>query len=136
MSRPNFLIAEPEPSESISARKLVLETAKFNVITAYSGREAEELLHQFPNVSAFIIHSGIDDVPCQALALLAKKLNPEMPVILLATHMGHSCEGVDHHVSSHSPEDLLELLRELFGDPRPAENQPAAAPRQRTGTAE
>ena len=32
---------------SISSRKLVIETAKFNVITAYSGTEAIETLERF-----------------------------------------------------------------------------------------
>jgi len=35
--RPTFLMAEPEPEQALSTRKLVLETAKFNVITAPLG---------------------------------------------------------------------------------------------------
>ena len=116
--RPKFLVAEPEPPESISVRKLVLETAKFNVITAYSGREALELLRAFPAISAFILHSGVQDVPCGDQVLEAKKQNPRLPVILLATHHGATCDGADHRINSHSPEDLLELVREKFGDPR------------------
>ncbi|HET7441149.1 MAG TPA: response regulator [Terriglobales bacterium] len=135
MFRANLLIAEPEPPESLSARKLVVETAKFNVITAYSGREAGELLRKFPALEAFIIHSGVVDVPCQALVNLAKQINPEMKIILLATHTGPICKGVDHRVSSHSPEDLLQLLRKLFGDPRPKPSQPTTPGRTRsTGT--
>ena len=38
MGRPTILIVEPEPNEALSARKLVVETAKFNVTTAYSER--------------------------------------------------------------------------------------------------
>ncbi len=34
-----FLIAEPIPNEGISTRKLLLETAYYNVITAYSPEE-------------------------------------------------------------------------------------------------
>lgn len=37
MIRPCFLVIDREFPGSISTRKLVLETAKFNVLTAYSG---------------------------------------------------------------------------------------------------
>ena len=59
MARPTFIMAEPEPEQALSARKLVLETAKFNVITAHSVSETRELLQQFPNASALIIHSQL-----------------------------------------------------------------------------
>jgi hypothetical protein len=39
MIRPCFLVVDQEHSGSISTRKLVIETAKFNVLTAYSGAE-------------------------------------------------------------------------------------------------
>lgn len=47
MVRPIVLMAEVEPPEGLSARKLVLETGKFNVITAYSVEEALETLVAF-----------------------------------------------------------------------------------------
>ena len=50
--RPCFLVIDHEFPDSISTRKLVLETAKYNVITAYSGNEAVETLKLFPNVTA------------------------------------------------------------------------------------
>jgi DNA-binding NtrC family response regulator len=124
VTRANFLIAEPESPESISARKLVIETAKFNVLTAHSGKEAIELLRTFPRLSAFIVHSRVADLSCEALVHQAKQLNPNMPVILLATHDGLRCKGADHQVPSQSPEHLLQLLRDLFGDPRPSQQQP------------
>jgi|SRR5581483_207385 len=111
-------MAEPEPPESLSVRKLVLETAKFNVVTAYSGKEALEMLRTFPAISAFIVHSGLQDLTCEAQVKAAKQQNPHLPVILLATHHGVTCDGVDHRINSHSPEELLELVRQRFGDPR------------------
>ena len=41
--------------EALSARKLVLETGKFNVLTAQSFREGLDLFHLFPNISAVIV---------------------------------------------------------------------------------
>ena len=40
MIRPCYLVVDREFSANISTRKLIIETAKFNVITAYSGVEA------------------------------------------------------------------------------------------------
>ena len=44
MARATFIMAEPEPEQALSARKLVLETAKFNVITSHSVGETRKLL--------------------------------------------------------------------------------------------
>ena len=52
MVRPCFLVIDREYASSISTRKLVIETAKLNVITAYSGAEAIETLKRFPGSTA------------------------------------------------------------------------------------
>jgi hypothetical protein len=117
MARPTFLVAEPEPEQALSARKLVIETAKFNVITAHSATETRELLQLFPEVSALIIHSGLQAWGGDAFVSKVKKRCPELPIILLSPLPGNTY-GTDHQVSSHDPHELVELLRELFGDPR------------------
>ena len=117
MARPTFLMAEPEPEQALSARKLVLEAAKFNVITAHSSREAMELCDQFPNIAALIIHGSLRG-DCAKVVTKFKQGNMEKRAILLAPFPSLSCDGVDHSVSSHDPQALLDLLRELFGDPR------------------
>jgi hypothetical protein len=50
MYRPCFLVVDHEYPASVSSRKLVLETAKFNVITAYSNLEA---------CGAFLLWTGL-----------------------------------------------------------------------------
>ena len=65
MPRPTLLVAEPEPSQALSVRKLVLETAKYNVLTAHSSREALDLFHLFPNVSMAVL-VGDDGIDCNA----------------------------------------------------------------------
>ncbi len=117
MARPTFLMAEPEPDQAISARKLVLETAKFNVITAHSASEATELCQRFPGVDALIVH-GSFEAECAKVVAQFKRGDEKKPAILLAPSASTACDGVDHNVSSHSPEELLRLLRKLFGDPR------------------
>ena len=116
MARPTVMIVEPEPNEALSVRKLVVETAKFNVVTAYSTSEAKELLCLFPNVHATVIVAEIKD--CEQAVKAAKATNASMPVILLSANRNYRCDDAEHHISSHEPEELVDLLRSLFGDPR------------------
>jgi CheY-like chemotaxis protein len=50
--RLGFLIIESERTDGPSTRKLLLESAKHNVVTAYSGKESVEMYKRFPNVDA------------------------------------------------------------------------------------
>lgn len=118
MARPTLLVAEPEPEESLSTRKLVLETGKFNVLTAHSGKEFVELVRRFPQVDCAIVHGMLRDVSCEQMFAAAKKSNAKMATILLSARIDSKCNGADHVVSSHQPEALLKLTRQLFGDPR------------------
>jgi hypothetical protein len=115
--RPTLLVAEPEPNEALSVRKLVLETAKFNVLTAHSTREAIDIFHSFPNISALIAVDA-DAIDCEAITTAVKDAVPRLPAIVLSARAGYRCTPADHHVSSHEPEQLLRLIRELLGDPR------------------
>ncbi len=111
MPRPTILVSEPEPTQALSIRKLVLETAKFNVITAHSTEEALELFCRFPNIDAAVLvkASGIDG---ELIAKQIKQSSDRIPII------GVRCERADYHIPSFEPEQLLELLRSLLGDPR------------------
>jgi DNA-binding response OmpR family regulator len=121
MARPTLLVAEAEPEAALSVRKLVLETAKFNVLTAHSSEEAVELFHVNPALSGAIFSSQLTNVKSVVKEIKAK--DPDLPVIYLSpTHIG-SVKDVDHILSSHDPEALVELCRELFGDPRKIKTQ-------------
>ncbi len=117
MPRPTLLVAEAEPDQALSVRKLVLETAKFNVLTAHSTREAIDLFHLFPNVSAAVVADG-EGLDCEKIASTIKTATGKVPVICLSARIAakHSC--ADETLSSHEPEKLLERIRALFGDPR------------------
>lgn len=117
MARPAFLVAEPEPEQALSARKLLLETFKFNVITAHSVAETVELLHLFPKVNALILHCGIPEFDAEQAMKAVKKTTPELPVIAL-TPTDRDLPWADHVVHSHDPKELLDLVQKLFGDPR------------------
>jgi len=116
IARPTIIIAEPEPKEALSVRKLAIETAKFNVITAYSAEEATELLRLFPKVDGAVVVSELKG--CEKVTDAAKKLNASLPVIALSASRHQRCGNADHNISSHEPEELLNLLRSLLGDPR------------------
>ena len=117
MPRPAFIVAEPEPEQALSARKLLLETFKFNVITAHTERETVDLLHLFPNVNALILHCGIEDFDAENVIRVVKTTLPELSVIAL-TPTEREVGWADHVVHSHDTQELLELVHRLFGDPR------------------
>ena len=118
--RPAFLVAEQEPDGALSTRKLVLETGKFNVVTAHSAEEARATLDVMaPGLAALILTSNLgpeDD--CLALAKVFKEKKPDAPVVFLSPRGDEQCRWSDYQLSSHEPESLLNLVRSLFGDPR------------------
>ena len=118
--RPTLLVAEPEPQQALSVRKLVIETDKFNVLTAHSTREALDILRLFPNLSAAVL-VGEDEIDANEIATQIKRADDTIPVIYLHPSVGGRCAHADHNMSSHEPEALLELIRSLLGDPRTME---------------
>ena len=113
MIRPCFLVIDREFPGSISTRKLVIETAKFNVLTAYSGKEAIEMITRFPAVSGVVLDGGIEDVPCAEVAHQIKALQPKLPIIVIATPGFSGCAESDYQLDSFDPAKLLEILRGL-----------------------
>jgi DNA-binding NtrC family response regulator len=113
MQRPCFLVVDREYSGSISTRKLVIETAKLNVITAYSGAEAIETLKRFPNIDGAVIDAGIKDTPCVELLKQLAEVNSKIPLIVIDTPLAKECPGATHYLKSFEPAKLLELLKQL-----------------------
>lgn len=113
MVRPCFIVADKEHAGSLSTRKLVIETAKFNVLTAYSGKETLAVFQLFPNVSGVVLDSALQDMSCEEVVGKLKAANPKLPVIIVRAPGGQPCEGADYYMESFAPEQLLALLREL-----------------------
>lgn len=112
-------MAEIEPPEGLSARKLVLETGKFNVITAYSMEEALDTLAVFPKVDAVALHASMcREMECDEAITKIKEKVPGMLVIVLSPTTSHTYKSAEYNISSHEPQELLNLLRSQFGDPR------------------
>lgn len=122
MARPTLIVAEQEPGSALSTRKLVLETGKFNVLTAHSSKEATDLFAQAHKLaSALIVTSEVKGHA--SLMAHAKKQRPELPVILLSPNRTADAKNADYQLSSHEPQQLLDLCRKLFGDPRKIDHQ-------------
>lgn len=113
MIRPCFLVIDREFPGSISTRKLVLETAKFNVLTAYSGPEALETFRRYPALDGIVMDGEMDDISAEDLAKNFKEVRPNIPVIVICAPGGPECPSADFHVESFQPAKLLETLRGL-----------------------
>jgi CheY-like chemotaxis protein len=114
MPQGTFLVIEVEQPEGISTRKLVLETARHNVLTAYSGREGLHLLERFPKVDAVVVHSRIEPMGCREVIDTVKDKHPELPIVVVAPDQNYYCPQVTNVISSHNPRDLLDTLQGLL----------------------
>ena len=115
--RPTLLVVEPEPEQALSARKLVLETGKFNILTAHSTREALDMFELFPNISAVVVVS-CDAIDCETIIHTIKSARQNIVAVHLSPLIHSTLESADYNLSSHEPEQLLLTMRSLFGDPR------------------
>jgi response regulator RpfG family c-di-GMP phosphodiesterase len=113
MKRPCFLVIDREFPGSISTRKLVLETAKFNVITAYSGREALEIFMRFRALDGVVMDGELDDIPADKVVEGIKALEPNCPVVAICPPGFAACPSADYQLESYHPANLLETLRGL-----------------------
>lgn len=113
--RLSFLIIETEPSDGLSTRKLLLESAKHNVITAYSGKEGIEMFKRFPNVDAICIDAELRDLTGSEVAKSVKSKNPKIRIVGLSPRLAARCDWADETIDSHDPAALLKLLEEMGG---------------------
>jgi response regulator RpfG family c-di-GMP phosphodiesterase len=111
--RPCFLVVDNEYPESISTRKLVIETAKINVITTYSGEEAIETLSRFPAVDGVVLDSEVRGIPCAKLIARLHEIRPDLPMVVVSPGGDERCEGKHHHVSGYNPRELLTKLQQI-----------------------
>lgn len=107
------LMIEVEQPEGISARKLVLETARHNVLTAYSGKDGLALMRRFPNVDVVIVHTELDRMPFGEVVRGVRQVRKDVPVIVI-TPRDVEPEGADYVLPSHEPQKLLDLLATEF----------------------
>lgn len=111
--RPCFLVVDKQYPGGISARKLVIETAMLNVVTAYSAEESIETLVRFPHVDGVVIDTEVRGMSCQELIRRLRAIRSDLPVITVSPSGHDACGAEQFHVSSYDPQDLLDQLRAL-----------------------
>ena len=116
MIRPCYLVIDREFPGSISTRKLVIETAKMNVLTAYSGVEAREMFERFPRITGVVLDGGLNDVSCAEVIDHIKGKDPKMPCIVICAPGQDDFPKADFVLPSFEPGKLLEVLRSLTPD--------------------
>ena len=100
---------EEEQPEGLSARKLVVETAKHNVLTAYNFKDGLDLLHRFPNVDIVMVHARLLDKKPDLLSEI-RSVCREKPIVLASPYANDSRPEVNYVVDSHRPHELVKLL--------------------------
>ena len=113
MVRPCFLVVDQEYAGSISTRKLVIETAKLNVITAYSSVEAIETLAKYPAVNGVVLDARMPDMACDELVGKLKALQPNTPVIVVGGPGQWECEKDEHYLKTFEPKRRLDLIEKI-----------------------
>lgn len=113
--RLTFLIIESEPGQGLSTRKLLLETAKHNVITAYSAHEGTRMFKRFPNVDVVCIDTELHDLEKADVVEKIRKQNSEIKILALTPRIGGHFEWADEVINSHDPAALLTCLEKIGG---------------------
>lgn len=113
--RLTFLVIEAEPKDGLSTRKLLLESAKHNVITAYSGTEGVSMFQRFPSVDIVCIDAELPDLKGAKVAQTIRDINPDIRLVALSPRLAAKCDWADRTVNSHDPNALLKLLEEMGG---------------------
>lgn len=111
--RLSFLIVESKPGEGLSTRKLLIESARHNVLTAYSSEEGIRLFQRFPNVDVVVIDAELKGN--ERFARQIKEENPKMRVVCLAARIGAKASWADQTINPHDPAGLLKMLEAMGG---------------------
>lgn len=119
--RPCFIILDYDLPGTISARKLVIESARLNVITAYSQQEAIETLERYPRVDGVVLNAQVEgDLSCGDLIERLRKVRGDVPVVTVSSSGHDPCDGEEFHVSSYDPRQLLSALEQVCPETAPA----------------
>jgi hypothetical protein len=106
-----ILMIEEEQPEGLSSRKLVVETVKHNVLTAYTAQDGLDLLRRFPAVDAVLVHAAQLERSPDLLARI-KALVPTVPIVFASPFAREGAPEADFVVDSHKPQALRKLLGE------------------------
>lgn len=114
--RLTILMIEVEQPEGLTARKLVAETMKHNVITAYSGEEGLDLFRR-NSCDVVLVHSRLGGMGAAEVIRSVRAEEPDVPVLVVlpsddAENGPGVPPGATATVRPHHVEDLVEFLNE------------------------
>jgi CheY-like chemotaxis protein len=118
--RPTVVVIDKPVVGTLSSRKLLLEIALFNVLTAYSAEEAFATAERF-DVDAFVLDYNPDSEESRELCESLKERNPRKLVFVVVPPnlIGSKLPiGADYVVSNTSADELLISLLQVLGQPR------------------
>lgn len=113
MIRPCYLVLDREFPGNISTRKLVIETAKLNVITAYDPEEAIATLERFPHVDGVVFNAGSLGMSVERMIERLREIVPGIIVIVTAPTSPRRDTDKEFYIDSLDPKALLDCLEKL-----------------------
>jgi CheY-like chemotaxis protein len=111
--RPCFLVVDNEYPGTISTRKLVLESAKLNVLTAFTAEEAIRTIQRFPNIDGIVLDTQLKSGACAELIEQLRSAQTNLPIITVSPSGHDPCGGEQYHVSNFDPKQLLEAVQKI-----------------------
>ena len=109
-----FSCDRPRFSRKHIRAQLVIETGKFNVLTASSTEKAIETLRKYSALDGVVLDSKVRGMPCEELVSALKSIKPSIPVIAVCGPGDHPYDNADYQLETFEPRVLLELLRTLL----------------------
>jgi hypothetical protein len=112
--RPTVIVLDTPVANALSNRKLSLELAKFNVLTAFTAAEMLASAQRF-DVDGFVVDSVlVQSDPCQLCSDL-KRAFARKPLIVIGEAEG---TGADYVVEANDAMALLDCAVRVFGAPK------------------
>jgi hypothetical protein len=112
--RPTFLVVDVVTPNALSDLKLILEVAKFNVITAFTSDEALATARKY-DVDGFVIDSVLLDAHPGDLARELRRLYPSKVCVLVGDEQTDCC---DVSFPAGNPGAIVDWLIKKFGNPQ------------------
>jgi hypothetical protein len=113
--RPTIVVLDVAAEDTLSNRKLVLEIAKFNVLTAFTVQELLATAQKF-DADAFVIDTLLPDPDLKDIGTTLKERFPRKPVVAVGAD-GSEIKA-DRFVEVGRPEELCVVMTELLGEPK------------------
>jgi len=108
------ILCVDDNEQSLSIRKVMLETRGYRVLTSHNGREALEIFRR-GGVDLLLTDLVMPEVDGNELIRQAKEMSPFTPAILFSGHTkfcsGDTCADLFLPKGSHAPIELLERIR-------------------------